>query len=63
MSDDAVLAAEILFEYGATLRDLGDHSMAQDVLSMALRALERIGARDWADRVRGQLRSEADPTT
>jgi len=59
--EDALLCAEVLYEYGATLASLGDRSMAQDVLSTALRAFERVGARDWVNRVSDRLNSEELP--
>jgi hypothetical protein len=54
VGEDALLGAEILYQFGMALDAAGDHS-PRDVWQAALEAFERIGARPWIDRVRERL--------
>lgn len=55
VAEDALLGAEILYQFGLALHASGDLHMATDVWKTALEAFERIAARQWAGRVRQQL--------
>jgi hypothetical protein len=57
VAEDALLGAELLFQFGTAAWSFGDEDMGREVLSTALEAFERIGARQWAGRVRSRLTS------
>ena len=54
-SEDAMLAAELLFDFGCAMWELGDANTARKVLSSCLESFERIQARHWAARVQQRL--------
>jgi len=60
VGEDALLGAEILYQFALALHEADDPPMAQEVWSAALEAFERIAARDWVGRV--QRRLFAGPT-
>lgn len=55
VGEDALLGAEILYQFGLALDAAGDAQSARDVWQAALEAFERIGARQWIDRVHQRL--------
>jgi tetratricopeptide (TPR) repeat protein len=55
VGEDALLGAEILYQFGLALYDANDASMAREVWSTALDAFERISAREWIARVRDRI--------
>jgi hypothetical protein len=55
VGEDALVGAELLFHFGSAISDLGDGGLAREVLSTALDAFVRIGARQWAERVQRRL--------
>jgi tetratricopeptide (TPR) repeat protein len=59
ITEDALLGAEILYQVGLALDAFGDHKGAQESLSSALEAFERIGARQWVGRTRQRLTNAA----
>jgi tetratricopeptide (TPR) repeat protein len=52
VSEDALLGAEILYQFGLALAAEGDEKHARTAWSSALDAFERIAARQWVARVR-----------
>lgn len=55
VGEDALLGAEILYQFGQALDACGDRAMANEVWQTALDAFERIAAREWTARVRERL--------
>jgi tetratricopeptide (TPR) repeat protein len=55
VGEDALLGAEILYQFGIALYDANDTSMAREVWNTALDAFERIAAREWVARVRDRI--------
>jgi tetratricopeptide (TPR) repeat protein len=55
LAEDALLGAEILYQFGMALDAAGDRTNARDVWKGALEAFERIAARQWVGRVRQRL--------
>ncbi|MEP6492609.1 MAG: tetratricopeptide repeat protein [bacterium] len=55
VGEDALLGAEILYQFGLALDAAGDKKGARDVWTSALEAFERIAARQWVGRVRQRL--------
>jgi tetratricopeptide (TPR) repeat protein len=55
VTEDALLGAEILYQFGLALNDAGDAEIAQEVWRSALDAFERIAAGQWVARVRRRL--------
>jgi tetratricopeptide (TPR) repeat protein len=55
ISEDALLGAETLYQFGMALHDFGDEKGAAHAWQSALDAFERIGARQWVGRVRKML--------
>jgi tetratricopeptide (TPR) repeat protein len=55
ITEDALLGAEILYQFGLALHAFGDLRGAKESLHSALEAFERIGARQWVGRVRDRL--------
>jgi tetratricopeptide (TPR) repeat protein len=53
--EDALLGAEILYQFGLALWALGDRSTAQQVWTSARESFVRIDARDWIARVDRRL--------
>jgi tetratricopeptide (TPR) repeat protein len=58
ISEDALLGAETLFQFGMALSDFGDPKGAANAWYSALEAFERIGARQWVARVQRKLSGE-----
>jgi tetratricopeptide (TPR) repeat protein len=59
ITEDALLGAEVLYQFGLALDAFGDHNGAQESLRSALEAFDRIGARQWVGRVRQRLTESA----
>jgi tetratricopeptide (TPR) repeat protein len=57
VGEDALLGAEILYQFGLALYESNDAPMAREVWNSALDAFERIAAREWVVRVRERLRT------
>lgn len=57
VAEDALLGAELLFQFGSAIWQDGDEDLGREVLHTALDAFERIGARQWWGRVRTRLAS------
>jgi len=55
VGEDALLGAEILYQFGLALAAAGDVNTAREVWQAALEAFERIGARQWVGRVGKRL--------
>ena len=55
VAEDALLGAELLFQLAATVWEQGDEAGGREVMSTALEAFDRIGARQWVGRVRRRL--------
>ena len=55
VGEDALLGAEILYQCGLALRDVGRNEEAKGALLGALESFERISARQWVGRTRAQL--------
>ena len=55
VGEDALLGAEVLYQFGLALHDLGDRDAARQAWNGALQAFERISARQWVGRVRQRL--------
>lgn len=55
VGEDALLGAELLYQYGAALADSGDARRARDVWHTSMEAFERINARQWVGRLRKRL--------
>lgn len=55
VGEDALLGAEVLYQFGLALHDLGDRDSARQVWNASLEAFERISARQWVGRVRERL--------
>jgi len=55
VAEDALLGAEILYQFGVALHDMGDKDAARQVWGAALEAFERISARQWVGRARQRL--------
>jgi tetratricopeptide (TPR) repeat protein len=55
VGEDAILGAEILYQFGHATYDLGDREGARQVWNAALEAFERISARQWIGRVQQRL--------
>jgi tetratricopeptide (TPR) repeat protein len=55
VGEDALLGAEILYQFGLALYDANDTSMAREVWNTALDAFERIAAPEWIARVRERI--------
>jgi tetratricopeptide (TPR) repeat protein len=56
ISEDALLGAETLYQFGLALHDFGDPKGARNAWYSALDAFERIGARRWVGRVQARMR-------
>jgi hypothetical protein len=55
LGEDALLGAEVLYQFGCALHASGDCRMATEVWEAALEAFRRIAARDWIDRTQDVL--------
>ena len=55
VTEDALLGAEVLYQFGMALWASGNGCMADQVWAAALDAFERLAARDWVARVRERL--------
>jgi tetratricopeptide (TPR) repeat protein len=55
VGEDAILGAEVLYQFGHALHDLGDLDGARQAWEAALDAFERISARQWVGRVKLRL--------
>jgi tetratricopeptide (TPR) repeat protein len=55
VGEDALLGAEILYEFGCALEAAGETETAQEVWQASLEAFERIGAGQWVGRVSSRL--------
>jgi tetratricopeptide (TPR) repeat protein len=55
VAEDAVLGAEVLYQLGQALADLGDADAARQAWGAALDAFERMSARQWVGRARERL--------
>ena len=55
VGEDALLGAELLYQFGLALYDAGQEQSAREVWSASLDAFERIAARQWVERVRQRL--------
>ncbi len=55
ITEDALVGAEVLYQFGLSLLAFGDAKRGADALNSALDAFERMGARQWAGRVREKL--------
>ncbi|MGH7619379.1 MAG: tetratricopeptide repeat protein [Gemmatimonadaceae bacterium] len=55
VGEDALLGAEVLYQFGLALDDTGDRQSARQAWGAALAAFERISARQWIGRVRQRL--------
>jgi tetratricopeptide (TPR) repeat protein len=55
ITEDALLGAETLFQFGMALDEFGDAKAARSALESALEAFQRIGAWRWVARVRTRL--------
>jgi tetratricopeptide (TPR) repeat protein len=55
VGEDALLGAEILYQFGLALYDANDAPMAREVWNTALDAFERIAAIEWIARVRERI--------
>jgi hypothetical protein len=51
IGEDALLGAEVLYQFGLALYDTGDQSMAREVWRTARDAFDRLAAQDWLRRV------------
>jgi len=58
VGEDALLGAEILYQYGLALFDEGDVEHARSAWQSALDSFERISARQWVSRIRRRLSGE-----
>jgi tetratricopeptide (TPR) repeat protein len=59
ITEDALLGAEVLYQFGIALQAFGDQKGAVDAFNSAMDAFDRIGARQWMGRVRQRLTGEA----
>ena len=59
VGEDALLGAEILYQYGFALFDEGDVEHARTAWRSALDSFERISARQWVSRIQRRLSGEA----
>ena len=57
VGEDALLGAEILYQFGLALFDGNNEPLAREAWRTALDAFERISAREWVERVRERLAS------
>jgi hypothetical protein len=57
VSGDALTSAEIRFQLACALAAGGRRTSAEETWTRSLLAFERIGARQWAARVRARLTS------
>jgi tetratricopeptide (TPR) repeat protein len=55
VGEDALLGAEVMYQFGLALFDGKDEPLAREAWRTALDAFERISARDWIERVRERL--------
>jgi tetratricopeptide (TPR) repeat protein len=55
ITEDALVSAEVLYQFALALLALGDPNRGTDALNSALDAFNRMGARQWAKRVREKL--------
>jgi tetratricopeptide (TPR) repeat protein len=55
VSGDALTSAEIRFQLACALAAGGHRTSAEETWTRSLAAFERIGARQWADRVKARL--------
>jgi hypothetical protein len=55
VSGDALTSAEIRFQLACALAAGGRQTIAEETWTRSLMAFERIGARQWAARVRARL--------
>jgi tetratricopeptide (TPR) repeat protein len=53
--EDAMLSAELLFDFGCVTCDLGDANTGLKILASSLESFDRIEAPQWAARVRQRL--------
>lgn len=58
VGEDALLGAEVLYQYGIALSDLGDPENARNAWGAARDGFERIAARQWMTRVERRLSGE-----
>jgi tetratricopeptide (TPR) repeat protein len=57
VGEDALLGAEVLYQFGLALFDGDNEPLAREAWKTALDAFERISAREWVERVRERLSS------
>jgi tetratricopeptide (TPR) repeat protein len=57
VGEDALLGAEVLYQFGLALFDGKNESLAREAWRTALDAFERISAREWVERVNERLSS------
>ena len=55
ISEDALLEAELLYQFGAALSAVGDDDRARDVWHRSMRGFERLNARQWVGRLQKRL--------
>jgi tetratricopeptide (TPR) repeat protein len=55
VGEDALLGAEVLYQFGLALYDNGQSKSAYEAWNAALDAFERMAARQWVSRVRRRL--------
>jgi hypothetical protein len=55
VGEDALLGAEMLYQFGLALHAGDNAAMAREVWGASLDAFERIGAGEWTSRVRDCL--------
>jgi tetratricopeptide (TPR) repeat protein len=55
VGEDALLGAEVLYQFGLALDAAGQAESAREVWGAALEAFERIAARQWVGRVKQRL--------
>ena len=58
-TEDAMLAAELLFDFGCATWEIGDATTGRSIVTRALESFGRIEARQWATRVRQRLSGDA----
>ena len=56
VGEDALMGAEIMYQFGMALYDGNDTSMAQEAWRTAIDAFDRIAANEWSERARARLR-------
>lgn len=58
ITEDALVGAEVLYQFGLALFAFGDTRRGTDAMNSALDAFERMGARQWVGRVREKLTNQ-----